>query len=121
MTPDRPTPTRPPAPTAFAPGGRLRSLADRQAELVEALTSGKPVPEGFDGFRVEAARVALLRKRSGEVARHWPMMAAGFGARWPRELARWAAARPPRGSLRYGWDLARDVAERTALPAAASE
>src|SRR3954454_8116585 len=121
MTPDRPTPTRPPAPTAFAPGGRLRSLADRQAELVEALTSGRPVPEGFDGFRVEAARVALLRKRAGEVSRQWPLLAAGFGTGWMQEFARWAATRPTRGSLRDGWDLARELAARGALPATAGE
>ena len=103
------------------PGGAARSLATRQAELVEALTSGKPVPAGFDGFRVEAARVALLRKRAGEVARQWPLLATGFGARWKGEFAGWAAARPTRGSLRDGWDLARDLRGRGALPAVAAE
>jgi hypothetical protein len=104
---------------AAQPGGRPRSLADRQAELVEAVTSRRPVPEGFDGFRVEAARVALLRKRAGEVARQWPLLAAGFGTGWTREFAGWAAARPTRGSLRDGWDLARELAARGALPATA--
>jgi hypothetical protein len=103
------------------PGGAARSLADRQAALVATLTSGAPVPEGFDARRVEAARVALLRKRAGEVARQWPLTAAAFGAGWTREFVRWAARRPTHGSLRDGWDLARELASRGALPAAAGE
>ena len=95
------------------------TLAERQAALVEALTAGRAVPDGFDSFRFEAARRALLRKRSGEVARHWPMLAAGLGERWIAEFAGWAAARPTRGSLRDGWDLARDLAGRGELPSAA--
>ena len=100
-----------PAPAPVGP-----SLADRQLALVEALTAGRPVPEGFDGFRFEAARLALLRKRAGEVARQWPMLAAGFGDRWKHEFATWAAARPTQGSLRDGWDLARELTRRGALP-----
>jgi len=108
--------------TAVQPGGGGRSLADRQAELVAALTSGGPVPEGFDARLVDVARVALLRKRAGEVARHWPSLAAAFGRGWTAEFARWAATRPTRGSLRDGWDLARDLAARAALaPSAAAE
>jgi hypothetical protein len=95
-------------------------LAARQAALVAALTAGQPVPDGFDGSRVEAARVALLRKRAGEVAQQWPLLAAGFGERWKREFAAWAAARPTRGSLRDGWDLARDLLARDALPTLAA-
>jgi hypothetical protein len=106
---------------AGQPGGGPRSLADRQAELVAALTSGQPVPVGFDLFKVDAARVALLRKRAGEVARQWPMLAAAFGDGWKKEFADWAAARPTQGSLRDGWDLARDLHTRGALPATAGE
>jgi len=104
------------------PGGQSGggTLADRQAALVEALTAGRPVPHGFDGFRFEAARVALLRKRAGEVTRQWPMLAVGFGERWNREFAEWAAARPTQGSLRDGWDLARDLAKRDGLPLVAA-
>jgi hypothetical protein len=101
------------------PGGGAKSLADRQAELVAALTSGAPVPDGFDPRLVEVARVALLRKRAGEVARQWPLLAAAFGREWMREFTRWAAGRPTAGSLRDGWDLARDLGDR--LPAAAGE
>ena len=103
------------------PGSGARSLDERQADLVAALTSGGPVPEGFDARLVEVARVALLRKRAGEVARQWPTMAAAFGRGWAREFGGWAAARPTQGSLRDGWDLARDLAARNALPAAAGE
>lgn len=108
-----------PSDPAGQPGGGPGSLADRQAALVAALTCGTPVPDGFDPARVEAARAALLRKRAGEVARHWPLLAAGLGARWKPEFAEWAAARPTRGSLRDGWDLARDLLARDALPALA--
>ena len=101
------------------PGGRARSLAERQAELVAAITSGAPVPEGFDGRLVEAARVALLRKRAGEVARQWPLLAEAFGQRWRQVFAGWAARRPTRGTVRDGWDLARDLASRGELPAGA--
>ncbi|GLY93632.1 hypothetical protein Acsp02_08880 [Actinoplanes sp. NBRC 103695] len=94
---------------AGQPGGAARSLADRQAELVGTLTSGAPVPEGFDARLVETARVALLRKRAGEVAKAWPALAASHGREWNAAFARWAATRPTQGSLRDGWDLAREV------------
>jgi hypothetical protein len=94
----------------------------RQARLVEALTSENPVPDGFDAFRFEAARAALLRKRAGEVSRHWPMLAAGLGAGWKEAFAEWAAGTRTKGSLRDGWDFARDLLARDALPRmAASE
>lgn len=96
-------------------------LAARQAALVAALVAGAPLPAGFDPARVGAARDALLRKRAGEVARHWPMLAAGLGGRWPATFADWAAGRPGRGSLRDGWDLARELRARGELPALAEE
>ncbi|MCU7723399.1 hypothetical protein ODJ79_06720 [Actinoplanes sp. KI2] len=104
---------------AEQPGGAPRSLATRQAELVEALTRGKPVPPGFDALKVDAARVALLRKRAGEVARQWPMLSAGLGDRWKASFSSWAAERPTQGSLRDGWDLARDLRRKRELPAIA--
>jgi hypothetical protein len=91
------------------PGSGGRSLADRQAELVTTLTSGSPVPPGFDPRLIETARAALLRKRAGEVARTWPALAAAYGPNWKREFARWAATRPTQGSLRDGWNMARDL------------
>jgi hypothetical protein len=101
---------------AGQPGGGPGSLATRQAGLVEALTCGNPVPDGFDAFRFEAARVALLRKRAGEVSRQWPMLAAGFGNAWKQAFAEWAVTRPSPGSLRDGWDFARELLTRDALP-----
>ena len=101
------------------PGGGAKSLAQRQAALVATLTSGAPVPPGFDDRLIRTARVALLRKRAGEVARQWPALAAALGPDWPREFARWAARRPTQGSLRDGWDLARDLGG--SLPASAAE
>ncbi|MBO4210685.1 hypothetical protein [Micromonospora echinofusca] len=91
-------------------------LAARQAALVAALVAGAEVPEGFDLRLVGVARTALLRKRAGEVARHWPLLAAGLGSRWPQVFLDWAAGRPTGGGLRDGWDLARTLRDQGALP-----
>ncbi|MER7460537.1 hypothetical protein [Micromonospora sp. NPDC126480] len=91
-------------------------LAARQAALVAALVAGAPAPPGFAPGPLAAARTALLRKRAGEVARHWPLLAAGLGPRWPEVFARWADGRPTAGSLRDGWDLARELRDAGTLP-----
>jgi hypothetical protein len=96
-------------------------LAARQAELVAALVAGGPSPAGFAAGPLAAARAALLNKRAGEVARHWPLLAAGLGAAWPATFVDWAAGRPTAGSLRDGWDLARDLRQRGTLPPAGAE
>ncbi|MEW2332041.1 hypothetical protein AB0880_30105 [Micromonospora chersina] len=101
-----------------APGG---DLAARQAELVAALVAGGPLPAGFAPAPVEAARRALLRKRAGDVARHWPLLAAGLGDAWPATFAGWAGGRPTNGSLRDGWDLARELRDRGTLPPLGAE
>lgn len=64
--------------------------------------------------------MALLRKRAGEVSRQWPMLAAGFGDAWQRAFAEWAATRPAQGSLRDGWDFARELLTRGGLPGIAA-
>ncbi|MFY1583443.1 hypothetical protein ACN267_02950 [Micromonospora sp. WMMD734] len=107
-----PGPTGPTSPTG---------LAARQAALVAALVAGAPLPAGFATDRVDAARRALLRKRAGEVARHWPLLAAGLGDAWPATFAGWAAGRPTAGSLRDGWDLARALRDRGTLPPLGAE
>ncbi|MBQ1025793.1 hypothetical protein [Micromonospora sp. C95] len=102
-------------------GGAAESLASRQAELVAALVADGPPPAGFAPGPLAAARAALLRKRAGEVARHWPLLAAGLGPAWPAAFVEWAAGRPTGGGLRDGWDLARALHARTALPALGAE
>ncbi|WP_327041447.1 hypothetical protein OG400_30600 [Micromonospora ureilytica] len=109
-----------------APDGDLvptprAGLAERQAELVAALVAGGPPPAEFAPGPLAATRAALLRKRAGEVARHWPLLAAGLGAGWSRTFADWAARRPTSGSLRDGWDLARALHDQHGLPPAAAE
>jgi hypothetical protein len=42
-----------------------------------------------------------------------------LGTGWYRQWSAWAGTRPTRGSLRDGWDLARELAARGELPAAA--
>ncbi|SCG45417.1 hypothetical protein [Micromonospora coxensis] len=101
-----------------APSG---DLAARQAALVAALVAGAPTPPGFATAPVAAARAALLRKRAGDVARHWPLLAAGLGDTWWETFRAWAADRPTKGSLRDGWDLARDLRARDALPPLGAE
>ncbi|WBB54044.1 hypothetical protein [Verrucosispora sp. WMMD573] len=104
------------------PAGRpVGSLASRQAELVAALVTGGTPPPGFAPGPLAATRAALLRKRAGEVARHWPLLAAGLGPTWPTVFVEWAADRPTGGGLRDGWDLARTLHARTALPALGAE
>ncbi|WP_033340397.1 hypothetical protein [Catenuloplanes japonicus] len=87
----------------------MGDLAAQQAALVAALTGGAPIPDGFDPRLVGVARKALLRKRAGDVARHWPRLAFALGDRWVPEFAAWAAGRPTNGSLRDGWDFARSL------------
>lgn len=95
-------------------------LAAAQAALVAALVAGGPPPAGFDTARLDAAAAALLRKRAGEVARAWPLLAAEHGPRWTAVFAEWARGRPTRGSWLDGWAFAR--ARRASLgPAAAFE
>lgn len=85
-------------------------LAARQAALVAALVTGGEVPDGVDAGRLAVARRALLRKRAKEAAAAWPLLATSVGQRWTASFTAWAAGRPPSGSLRDGWDLARDLA-----------
>ncbi|HZM77037.1 MAG TPA: hypothetical protein VFC19_14980 [Candidatus Limnocylindrales bacterium] len=82
------------------------TLAERQAEVVRCLVAGGPVPPGFDPERLAATRKALLRKRSGEVGRAWPELAASYGERWHDTFAAWAEGKPPLGSQLDGYDFA---------------
>ncbi|MGC4772461.1 hypothetical protein ACLQ25_26235 [Micromonospora sp. DT44] len=106
---------------AHEPAQPRPDLAARQAELVAALVAGGPSPAGFAVRPLAAARAALLNKRAGEVARHWPGLAAGLGVAWPATFADWAAGRPTAGSLRDGWDLARTLRGRAVLPPSGAE
>lgn len=96
-------------------------LAAAQHTLVAALVTDAPDPVGFDRRRLAAARAALRRKRAGETARHWPMLAHSLADRWPADFVAWAAGRPPAGGLRDGWDFAREWSEASELPALAAQ
>jgi hypothetical protein len=87
--------------------GAVGTLAERQAALVAALVAGAPDPPGFDPTRLAAARRALMRKRAGEAAKHWPVLAASLGPRWTTTFAAHHEGRESAGGLRDGWDLAR--------------
>ncbi len=92
--------------------GATVDLAARQAELVAALVASGPLPSGFDPDRLAVARRALLRKRAGEAATVWPLLAASLGQAWPDAFAASVAGRAPLGALRDGWDLARELSRR---------
>jgi len=104
--------------TGGAGGGE--PLAARQAQLVAALVADGPLPAGFDAVRVGAARRALLRKRAGEAAKAWPVLAAALGPRWGPAFAADRAGTEPVGGLREGWDVARGLRRRGELPVAAA-
>jgi len=108
-----------PAARRAGPEARAVGLAARQAELVAALVGGGDVPAGFDAHRVGAAAAALRRKRAGEVARVWPLLAASLGPRWPELFGAWAAGREPAGSFLDGWAFARAQRAAGTLPALA--
>jgi hypothetical protein len=95
--------------------GATVDLAARQAELVAALVASGPLPSGFDPDRLAVARRALLRKRAGEAAAVWPLLAASLGRAWPDAFAASVAGRAPLGALRDGWDLARELSRRGEL------
>jgi hypothetical protein len=97
------------------PADAAADLAARQAELVAALVASGPVPAGFDPDRLAVARRALLRKRAGEAAAVWPLLAASLGRAWPDAFAASVAGRAPLGALRDGWDLARELSRRGEL------
>ncbi|MCW0212923.1 MAG: hypothetical protein OJJ54_06165 [Pseudonocardia sp.] len=98
----------------------MSDLAARQAALVEALVAGGPDPAGFDPARLDATRKALLRKRAGETAKHWPLLAASHGNRWRATFAAHAAGHEGHGALRDGWDLARALRAAGTLPTGAA-
>jgi hypothetical protein len=94
-------------------------LAERQAALVAALVAGAPDPPRFDPVRLAATRRALLRRRAGEAAKHWPVLAASLGPRWVTMFAAHHAGHEPGGALRDGWDLARALRPHLIADAAA--
>lgn len=77
----------------------MSTLQERQAALVRALVTGGEAPAGMDPRRVRVAENALLRKRSGEIARHLPLVHAELGApRFTELFLAWARGRERGGS-----------------------
>lgn len=100
-------------------------LSAAQEALVKALVGGGPLPPGFDQGRVDAARRALLRKRAGEVAKAWPLLAAALGPTaadtgFVARFVAWAESRPSEGSYADGLAFARHLRSTGALPALAA-
>jgi len=97
------------------------AFAAAQAALVDSLVAGAAVPAGFDDVRLATVRRALLRKRSGEIARTWPLLAAAHGHDWSAIVAAHLDGVAPKGSLRDGWDVARALRAAGTLPSPAAE
>ncbi|ODT95496.1 MAG: hypothetical protein ABS81_31650 [Pseudonocardia sp. SCN 72-86] len=97
------------------------ALAAAQAALVDSLVAGAAGPPGFDVVRLATVRRALLRKRAGEIARIWPLLAAVHGPSWAGVVAEHLDGVAPGGSLRDGWDVARALRAAGTLPASAAE
>jgi pimeloyl-ACP methyl ester carboxylesterase len=98
----------------------MTHLAARQAELVAALVADGPVPPGFDPDQLAVARRALERKRAGEAAAVWPLLAGSLGPTWPDAYAASVGGRGSTGALRDGWNLARELSRRGELGDAAA-
>ncbi|WP_300011345.1 hypothetical protein [Pseudonocardia sp.] len=112
-----------PEPGRPEPGGgpSRADLAARQSALVAALVAGGPPPAGVDPSRLAATRRALLRKRAGEAAKEWPLLAAALGdAEWARTFAELRDGHEPVGALREGWEVARAVRDRGGLDTGAA-
>ena len=94
------------------------NLAADQARLVAALTSDAPIPDGFDGGRLQLSRRSLMQKRVRAVAKVWPALAHAredFAA----TFAEYARHHPtPTGGARDdALGYAQDLARRKLLPA----
>ena len=100
-------------------------LAARQQELVAALVTDGPVPDGFDPARVTAVRLGLARKRLGGLGQHFPALAAAVRtdpALW-QAYFEWHVSHPPRplaGSFADGAALVDYLDQGGKLPAAAT-
>jgi hypothetical protein len=122
--PSTPSPAGPAAPPpgqdsrAAPPRGQdaRATLAARQEALVATLVAGAEIPSGFDVARIAATRRALLRKRAGEVAAAWPLLAGSLGDAWIPRFTAWAAGRPPRGSAADGLEFAQTLQNEGTLP-----
>jgi hypothetical protein len=95
-----------------------RALADRQLQLVRALTGGNS-PAGFDQARLALTARTLLNKRSRAVARAWPRLAESLGDQFPKWFGQYAAEHPlpaSGGSVADGLQFVLFLQSRDSLP-----
>jgi hypothetical protein len=101
------------------PADARDDLAARQSRLVEALTGGALLPEGFDPAQVQTACRALAAKRARSVAKAWPRLADAMGDQFAIHFAAYAGESPlPPGAepLDDGRAFARWLGRRGLLP-----
>jgi hypothetical protein len=103
----------------MGPTEARRRLADRQADLVRALSGQAAAPPGFDTERLAIAARALLAKRRRSVAKAWPLLTESLGERFGADFAKYARSQPlPRdlGPLADGRAFATWLVEHSQLP-----
>lgn len=92
-------------------------LARAQLALLSTLVADAPPPEGFDPGRLEVQRLALLRKRTGVVAKVAPALPEILGHDFRRLFLAYARGRPmSEGYQRDALDFARHVLHTGAVP-----
>ncbi len=92
-------------------------LARAQLALLSTLVADAPPPEGFDHGRLEVQRRALLRKRTGVVAKVAPALPEILGQDFRRLFLAYARGRPmSEGYQRDALDFARHLLHTGAVP-----
>lgn len=92
------SPDRSSAPPATE-AARLR-LAVAQTALLSSLVAGTPAPDGFDRGRLRVQSRALVRKRTGVIAKVAPELPEILGPRFRAEFEGYARNRPMTGGHR---------------------
>jgi hypothetical protein len=77
-------------------------LARRQADLLQALLAGGPLPPGFDAARLRVEANVLRRKHGRVLAYQRPELAETLGERFGPLFAQFTAGRPKKATERSG-------------------
>lgn len=93
-------------------------LADQQSAVLRALTCRGPPPDGFSPNRLAAIADELLKKRSRNLWRAWPVLAASLGDSAEDWFVRFASQHPlpSAGPMLDGRNFAEWLEQQHALP-----
>ena len=90
-------------------------LADRQAQLVQALNQGGRMPAGFDERRMTLAADSLRRKRRRSVEKVWPALCSALGDQFATTFDAYAWRYPPQNPSADARQFARWLANLPGL------